>query len=93
MIKTKVTVTETARNFSDIINRVAYKGERFILIKGRKAVAEISPVKPGRPIEELIDVLKELPKLSKEEAQAFADDLAEIRAEAGHDHGRDPWES
>lgn len=93
MLKTRMTVTETARNFSDVINRVAYKGERFVLIKGKKPVAEITPIRPGRPIEELLDVLNDLPKLSKEEAKAFADDLAEIRAEAGHDHGRDPWES
>lgn len=44
MNMTKVTITNFTKNFSDFINRVAYRGERFILVKGKKTIAEINPV-------------------------------------------------
>ncbi|PKL42039.1 MAG: antitoxin [Candidatus Riflebacteria bacterium HGW-Riflebacteria-1] len=93
-MKTSLSVTDTARNFSDIINRVTYKGEKFILLKGKKAVAEISPVKTGRPLSELQEVLESLPALSSDELEDFATDLERIRGLCQKDDGvTDPWES
>ncbi|HAE37883.1 MAG TPA: antitoxin [Candidatus Riflebacteria bacterium] len=93
-MKTSLSVTDTARNFSDIINRVAYKGERFILLKGKKAVAEISPVKTGRPLSELQGVLDSLPDLPADELEEFATDLDLIRGLCQKNDGvTDPWES
>lgn len=93
-MKTSLSVTETARNFSDIINRVTYKGERFILLKGKKAVAEISPIKGGRPLSELPEILEKLPALSKKEAESFAKDLEQLHQEnRGTEGVNDPWES
>ncbi len=40
---TRVTVTEAVRNFSEILGRVRFKGERFVLVKGGKPVAELGP--------------------------------------------------
>lgn len=42
------TVTEVARNFAEYINRVAFGGERFLLMRGKRAVAELRPVPKGR---------------------------------------------
>lgn len=93
-MKTSLTVTETARNFSDIINRVTYKGERFILLKGKRAVAEISPIKGGRPLSELPEILAKLPSLSAKEAESFAKDLEQLHHENRATEGvKDPWES
>ena len=39
MYKTR-SVTEVARHFADYINRVVYRGERFVLMRGNKPVAE-----------------------------------------------------
>jgi len=41
-------VTEAARNFAEYINRVAYRGERFVLTRGGKGVAELRPLVAGR---------------------------------------------
>jgi antitoxin (DNA-binding transcriptional repressor) of toxin-antitoxin stability system len=89
----KPTVTEVARNFADYVNRVAYGGERFILMRGGKAVAELVPVPAGKPLSELPELLASLPHLSQEEAESFEKDLAAARAELNRLPVQDPWES
>ena len=39
-----ISVTEAARGFSDLINRVRYLGESAVLVKNRTPVARIAPV-------------------------------------------------
>ncbi len=88
-----VTVTEFARNFSRFIHRVAVARERFVLIKGGRPVAEVSPPPPGLRLGELRQMLAELPRLSAEDAGAFADDLQTARAELDVARIRNPSES
>lgn len=40
----RLVVSEAVRNFADYINRVAYRGESFTLVRGNKPVAELAPV-------------------------------------------------
>lgn len=88
------TVTEVLRNFSDYINRVAYRGERFVLTRGGKEVAELAPTAPaGSRLADLPEVLRSLPRLGPDDADAFADDLAGIRDELNLETPRDAWES
>ena len=47
MHTTTLSVTEMVRGFSDYVNRVMYRRERFILFKGSKPVAELRPVAYG----------------------------------------------
>ncbi|MFH1941056.1 MAG: hypothetical protein ABIL68_03045 [bacterium] len=91
MDTTKITVTEAARNFSDFVNRVAYRGEHFILLKGKKAVAEMSPVPKGKVLSELPGILSKLPNLSKEEAESLSEDLENSRKQLSDEKLRDPW--
>ena len=93
MNSTKVTVTEAARNFSDVVNRVTYRGEHFILLKGKKTVAEIGPIPKGRVLGELHELLSKLPLLSREEANAFSEDLEKSRKQLSNEKLRDPWVS
>jgi len=86
-------VTDVARNFADYINRVAFGGERFILMRGKKPVAELRPIAMGRRLGDLPELLASLPRLSEEEADAFADDLNRARADLDAQVLRDPWES
>lgn len=86
-------VTEVARNFAEYINRVAFGGERFILMRGKRPVAELRPVVTGRRLGDLPDLLASLPRLRAEDADAFADDLGQARAELDAAGLRDPWES
>jgi antitoxin (DNA-binding transcriptional repressor) of toxin-antitoxin stability system len=83
-------VTEVVRGFSDYINRVAYNGERFLLIRGGKAVAELSPVPPHTRLAELPAILESLPRLGEAEAQSFEQDLERARSEATA-LPPDPW--
>ncbi len=93
MQPTTLSVTEIVRGFSEYLNRVAYRNERFILVKGRKPVAELRPLPAGRHLGELEAVLKSLPSLGAEEAASFGADLAAARGELPRAEARDPWAS
>jgi antitoxin (DNA-binding transcriptional repressor) of toxin-antitoxin stability system len=88
-----VSVTEVLRNFAEYVNRVVYRGETFLLVRGGKPVAMLSPVPAGRRLGDLPSLLASLPRLSSEEAASFARDLEEARTELDRAPERDPWES
>ena len=88
-----VTVTEIARHFADYVNRVAYRRESFILVRGKKPLAELRPLPAGRRLSELPAVFAALPRLSPAEAADFADDLSSAQAELAHAEVRDAWQS
>ena len=90
---TSLSVTEMVRGFSDYVNRVAYRGERFILLKGRKPMAELRPLPAGRLLGELDAVLRSLPALTDAEAEDFAADIEAARAGLPQEGLRDPWQS
>jgi hypothetical protein len=93
MDTTSLSVTEMVRGFSDYVNRVTYRRERFILLKGRKPVAELRPIPAGRLLGELEAVLRSLPALSAAEAESYVAEIDEARARLPHDEPRDPWQS
>lgn len=41
--ETRITATELSRNLSDILNRVRYAGERFVIERNGETVAVIEP--------------------------------------------------
>ncbi len=86
-------VTEVARHFADHINRVVYRGERFVLTRGNKPVDELGPVPAGKRLAELPGLLGTLPKLSEAAAKEFADDLISARSMLSATDVRDPWAS
>ncbi len=93
-MKITATVTDVLRNFSDYVNRVAYRGERFVLTRGGKEVAELTPTIPaGGRLADLPALLSGLPRLDAAEAEAFAEDLDHIREEANRELPGDPWAS
>ena len=74
-----LTVTEAVRHFSEYLNRIAYKHERFVLVKGKKPIAELRPLPSGRILADFPDLLASLPSLSKEEIAAFSADITNAR--------------
>ena len=86
------TVTEVARNFAEYLDRVA-RGERFVLMRGGQPVAELTPVTERPKLRDLPALLESLPRLSPEDLEDFAADLAAARDELGRPSLRDPWES
>jgi antitoxin (DNA-binding transcriptional repressor) of toxin-antitoxin stability system len=92
-MSTKLSVTEVVRHFSEYINRISYRGEHFLLLRGKKVVAELRPAPAGKRLGELPDLLRSLPHLSETEADAFAEDLSKARSAISKEKLRDPWES
>lgn len=88
---TRVSVTDAVRRFADFVNRVAYRGERFVLVRGGRDVAELRPVASGRPLRELPGLLAGLPALDPAAAGEFASDLELAREEIGPAPERDAW--
>lgn len=76
-----LSITDVARNFSEYVNRVNYKGERFVLVKGGREVAELKPVPKGRRLSELSALLSNGPRLTAEEAASFEEDINKARTE------------
>jgi len=47
-MKIKISSTEAARNLGDFLARIKHRGDRFILMKNRRPVAELGPVSGTR---------------------------------------------
>ena len=93
MTAISLSVTDVARHFSEYINRVTYRGDRFVLVKSGKEVAELKPVPRGRRLSDLATVLKTSAGLTKEEADAFSRDVDAARAEMNQPGVSSPWDS
>src|ERR1700733_2901361 len=64
--RTRITATEAARKFSEILNRVAYKNETFVVERNGHPVCEISPpAKKGISTQKLVEVLSSGPRADK----------------------------
>ncbi len=88
-----LTVTEVARHFAEYINRVAYRGECFVLMRGNKPIAELRPLPVGKRLAELPTLCAALPPLSATEAAQLADDLTAAREALARAEAHDPWRS
>ena len=93
MNTTTLSVTETVRHFSEYINRITYKRESFILVKGNKPVAELKPLPLGRTLADLPRVMSSLPSLTESEADDFSRDLDKSRQLQKKMELNDPWDS
>jgi antitoxin (DNA-binding transcriptional repressor) of toxin-antitoxin stability system len=89
----QLSVTQMARNFAEYLNRVAYRGERFVLVRGGMPIAELGPIPSGRSLGELRDILESIPRLDPEDAVAFSEDLAAARTSLAEQEIREPWPS
>jgi antitoxin (DNA-binding transcriptional repressor) of toxin-antitoxin stability system len=86
-----LSVTEIARHFAEYINRVAYRGECFVLVRGNKPIAELRPLPVGKRLAEFPALLASLPHLSSTEAAQFAADLTAAREALARVEVHDPW--
>lgn len=66
-MKLRISATQTARRFSELMNRVHYRGESFVVERGGKPICEILPAQPSKfSGKELADLLRSLPKPDEE---------------------------
>lgn len=70
---THVSATEAVRTFSDLLNRIRYRGEEFVVERAGEPVCRMTPAAPTRrlTLRELSSLLRELP----EPDAAFATDV------------------
>ena len=92
-MKPTISVTEAVRNFADFINRVVYRREEFVLERGGKPVARLTPVPQAGRLGDLLEFLETIPGLSEADAEAFGLDLEEARDEVPPLPVEGPWDS
>ena len=86
-----IAVTEVVRHFADYVNRVVYRRESFVLLRGSKPVAELRPLPVGKRLGDLPGLLAALPRLDDD--GQFAADLDAAREELSRGELVDPWRS
>ena len=81
MIQT-ITVTDAVRNFSELLNNIRYRGERYTILKRGKPAATIGPAAGSvkeRKLSDLKDIMRNLPRL-EDDGDVFEKDIAQTIA-------------
>ena len=80
-METTISATELSKRLSDILKRVKYGGERFVIQLNGETVAVVVPAdtKPGITVSELVARVGDLKLLDG----GFADNLEAVQAEQG----------
>jgi antitoxin (DNA-binding transcriptional repressor) of toxin-antitoxin stability system len=87
-----ITATEAVRRFSEILNSVNYRGDRYVVMRGKKAVAHISPHEEAvgqRTLGELRALIKRLPSIKD---KRFTEDVDRAVQEQPLPPGDVTWE-
>ena len=86
---TRVSATKAVRTFSDLLNRIHYRGEEFVVERGGEAVCRMTPAAPPkRPtLGDLVSLLREVPKPDA----GFASAVRRATRSQGR-QPRSPWE-
>ena len=60
---TRVSATEAVRTFSDLLNRIRYRGEEFVVERGGEPVCRMAPAAPVKrlTLRDLTSLLREIP--------------------------------
>jgi antitoxin (DNA-binding transcriptional repressor) of toxin-antitoxin stability system len=62
-----LSATEASRNFSEVMNRVKYRGESFIVERGGERICEVRPAAPPRFTgADLVALLRSLPAVDED---------------------------
>ena len=76
-MRTDISATEAVRHFSELLNNIKYRGDRYTVIRGGKPAAVIVSAEtapPERHLGELRGIFKALPRLDRGDT-GFADDV------------------
>jgi antitoxin (DNA-binding transcriptional repressor) of toxin-antitoxin stability system len=85
---TRVSATEAVRTFSDLLNRIRYRGEEFVVERAGEAVCRMTPAAPSRRLtfRGLTALLREIPGPDP----AYASDVRSAVRKQGR-APRSPW--
>jgi antitoxin (DNA-binding transcriptional repressor) of toxin-antitoxin stability system len=86
---TRVSATDAVRTFSDLLNRIRYRGEEFVVERGGEAVCRMTPATAAvrLTLRELVSLLRERGPSSDE---GFAADVR-MAVKAQGRVPRSPW--
>lgn len=87
----RISATQAARNFSDLLNRVQYKQDSFVIVRNGEEVGRLEPV-PARGTKKTFRELVEMVQAMGPPDDDFADDLEEIHRNQPP-LPEDPWRS
>ncbi len=87
-MSTRVSATEAARSFSDLLNRIRYRGEEFVVERAGEPVCRMTPAGLARrlTLKELASLLREIP----ETGAGYASDVRRATRTQGR-LPRSPW--
>jgi antitoxin (DNA-binding transcriptional repressor) of toxin-antitoxin stability system len=87
-----VSATDAARGFGDLLARVRYRRESFLIRRGKTVVAKLAPVEAaGISGADAARAWTRTPRLGKEDAKSFDKDLR--RSRKAIKQPKDPWAS
>jgi antitoxin (DNA-binding transcriptional repressor) of toxin-antitoxin stability system len=78
-MQTAISSTEAVRNFSELLNNIKYRGDRYTVIRGGKPAASLVPVEPARigaTMADLRKVVQAFPHLEISDTAFEADVMA-----------------
>lgn len=70
----RISATEAARNFSELLNRVFHRGESFLIVRNGQEVGRLTPVGRCVTLSGLIQLVERYPV-----DEEFANDLEDIQ--------------
>ena len=85
---THVSATEAVRTFSDLLNRIRYRGEEFVVERAGEPVCRMTPAAPTKTLSlrDLASLLREIPKPDAD----YASDVRRAARSQGRPP-RSPW--
>ena len=85
---THVSATEAVRTFSDLLNRIRYRAEEFIVERAGEPVCRMTPAGPTKrlTLRDLASLLREIPKPDAD----YASDVRRASRSQGR-LPRSPW--
>jgi antitoxin (DNA-binding transcriptional repressor) of toxin-antitoxin stability system len=83
-MRSDITATEAVRHFSELLNNIKYRRDRFTIIRGGKPAAALVPAEeaiPERVMGELGGIFRTLPRLDPSDTGFAGDVLRAIAAQ------------
>jgi len=87
-VTTHVSATEAVRSFSDLLNRIRYRAEEFVVERAGEPVCRMTPAAPPKRLSmrDLASLLREIPKPDAD----YASDVRRATRSQGRPP-RSPW--
>lgn len=87
-----LSVTDAARNFSDVINRVYYQGQNYLLTRSGTIVAQLTVPDKKLTARELLAQWETRPRLAPEDAAIWEQELEQFKTNAAPPENME-WDS